>query len=318
MDHPTARVLALLELLQAQPGLSGTELASRLNIDPRTLRRYISTLEGIGIPILAERGRNGGYSLIPGFKLPPLVFTDDEALALALGLLAARRIGVAEAAAASAAAKLERVMPESLKQRMRAISETVVLDLADSSLCRANESLATFSSASLTLHRIRLRYRAANGTESERDVAPYGVALHDGHWYAVGHCYLRDEIRTFRLDRVLTTTKTALPFSRPARFDVLDHLRKAVGTLPRAFEVEVLLKTELDSARGHLRDAIGVLEQTPEGIVLYNQSDDLGWLARQLASLPFEFVVRKPFRLHEEITALARRLTNSAAGSFDH
>ena len=123
MYSPTTRVLTVLELLQAHGRLSGPDLAQRLEVDGRTLRRYIRKLEDLGIPVLAERGRYGCYSLMPGFKLPPMVFTDDEALAISLGLVAARGLGLAAAVAAveSAQAKLERVMPAPLKQRVRAL-----------------------------------------------------------------------------------------------------------------------------------------------------------------------------------------------------
>ncbi|MDP9471495.1 MAG: HTH domain-containing protein [Chloroflexota bacterium] len=94
MYHPTTRVLTTLELLQAHPQLSGIDLAARLEVDRRTVRRYVTMLQDLGIPVEAERGRHGGYRLRPGFKLPPMVFTDDEALALTLGLLTARRLGL--------------------------------------------------------------------------------------------------------------------------------------------------------------------------------------------------------------------------------
>jgi len=132
MTQPTVRVLAVLEVLQSQGRVSGPELARRVGVDGRTLRRYIAMLEELGIPIVAERGRFGGYALIAGFKLPPLVFSNDEALALGVGLLAARSLGLADAApaVAGAQAKLQRVMPQSLKRRLRAIDETVALDLS--------------------------------------------------------------------------------------------------------------------------------------------------------------------------------------------
>ncbi|MBC7988183.1 MAG: HTH domain-containing protein, partial [Luteimonas sp.] len=131
MERPTTRVLAVLELLQAQGRMSGSALAARIGVDGRTLRRYIAMLEELGIPITTERGRHGGYLLVAGFKLPPMMFTDDEALALSVGLLAARGLGLADAApaVASAQAKLERVMPGNLKRRVRAVDETVALDL---------------------------------------------------------------------------------------------------------------------------------------------------------------------------------------------
>src|SRR5260370_12233804 len=112
MSRPTVRVLALLALLQARGSASGAELAQALDVDRRTLRRYIATLEELGIPITATHGRFGGYQVIPGFKLPPLMFTDDEAVALAIGLLPARSLGLAPAtpAVARPKAKLARVL----------------------------------------------------------------------------------------------------------------------------------------------------------------------------------------------------------------
>src|SRR5471032_783945 len=130
MYHPTTRVLAVLELLQTHGRMSGADMAHRLAVDGRTLRRYIVMLEQLGIPIMSERGRYGGYALMPGFKLPPMMFSDEEALALSLGLLAARSLGLAatKPAIVSAQAKLERIMPDGLKQRVGAIDETVKLD----------------------------------------------------------------------------------------------------------------------------------------------------------------------------------------------
>ncbi|HEX6927906.1 MAG TPA: HTH domain-containing protein, partial [Gammaproteobacteria bacterium] len=149
MARPTTRVLALLELLQTHGRMSGAELARHLEVDGRTLRRYITTLEDIGIPITAERGRHGGYLLVAGFKLPPLMFTADETLAVSLGLLAARSLGLAEAAPAIASvqAKLERVMPANLKTRVRAASETTTLDLSAGVPARDNMALMALTAA---------------------------------------------------------------------------------------------------------------------------------------------------------------------------
>jgi predicted DNA-binding transcriptional regulator YafY len=121
MYHPTTRVLTVLELLQSHQRLTGPELASRLEVNARTARRYITMLQDMGIPIEAERGRYGAYRLRAGFKLPPLMFSEDEALAVVLGLLAARRLGLAVAAPAAegALAKIERVLPANLRERLR-------------------------------------------------------------------------------------------------------------------------------------------------------------------------------------------------------
>lgn len=141
MSKPTVRVLALLELLQSNGQLSGSELARRLEVDGRTLRRYIVALEELGIPISAERGRHGGYRLVAGFKLPPLMFSAEETLAVSLGLLAVRSLGLGESELAleSAQAKLSRVMPVALRRRLVALRETASLDLARA---RAGTSVA--------------------------------------------------------------------------------------------------------------------------------------------------------------------------------
>ncbi|MES2113955.1 MAG: YafY family protein [Pseudomonadota bacterium] len=313
MYHPTTRVLAVLELLQTHGRLSGADMARRLQVDGRTLRRYIVMLEQISIPITSERGRHGGYALVPGFKLPPMMFTEDEALALSLGLLAARSLGLAEAApaVASAQAKLARIMPDGLKQRVSALDETVRLDLANGMAPRDNGALVVLSAAAQRGQRVHLHYRSGDA-DSARDVDTYGLAYYLGFWYAVGWCHLRGGMRTFRLDRILAAAPAPGRFERPADFDALAHLRLSVASLPRAFSATVLLKTDLATARRALMETIGVFEQRADGVLLHNQSDDLAWLARQLAGVPFGLEIVDPPRLRDELAAHARRLLQMA------
>jgi predicted DNA-binding transcriptional regulator YafY len=206
MSRPTARVLAALELLQTHGRMSGSELARRLQVDARTVRRYVVTLEELGIPVTAERGRDGHYALVSGFKLPPMMFTNDEALAVAVGLQAARGLGVAEAhvAVTGALAKLERVMPAGLKRRVRGVGETVAIGLSRSTAPGDNVALGTLCEAAQTETRVRMRYRSRPGEETERDFDAYGLAYRSGCWYVVGWCHLRRGLRSFRLDRVLS------------------------------------------------------------------------------------------------------------------
>lgn len=310
MYHPTTRVLAVLELLQTHGRLSGAELSARLQIDRRTLRRYIAALEDIGIPITAERGRHGGYALMAGFKLPPMMFTDDEALALSVGLLAARELGLAEAApaVASAQAKLERIMPANLKRRVGAVDATVRLDLSRPTAPADNAALVVLSAAAQAGRRVHLRYRAPGHEESARDFDTYGLAYRAGCWYAVGHCHLRGAARSFRLDRIVEARQLEQTYARPDGFDALAHLAESIATLPRAYTSVVLLKTDLKTARAHLFDAAGTFEQTAGGVLVRNQADDLGWFARQLASLPFAFEIVEPPALKDAVRACAQRL----------
>ncbi|MDR3427085.1 YafY family protein [Silvimonas sp.] len=309
MANPTHRLLALLEMLQTQGLVSGSELARQLEIDTRTLRRYIAQLEEMGIPVTAERGRDGGYRLMHGFKLPPMMFTNEEALAVSLGLLAARSLGLAEAAPAvsSAQAKLERVLPSTLKRRLRAVAETVTLDLSQAPPAHDNDALLTLSAAAQSQQRVHLHYRAENA-ETERDFDPYGLAYRAGRWYAVGHCHLRAGLRSFRLDRIVSVHAIPASFLRPTGFDILGYLTQSVAVMPRSHTVEVLLQTTLDQARHEIYAELGVLEATTDGVRLRSQVTTLDWMARQLAQLPFPFAVISPPELLAELHALAHKL----------
>jgi len=316
MPRPTTRVLALLELLQAHPRLSGAELARRLEVDRRTVRRYVALLEELGIPLTAERGRDGAYMLVSGFKLPPMMFTDQEATALALGLLASRGLGLAEAAPAveSAQAKLERVLPEGVKRRVRALSESVRLDLSRPVPPRDDRALAALAAAAQGRIRVHLRYASRQGLATERDFDAYGLAYLAGCWYAVGMCHLRGGVRTFRLDRVAAVEPREARFERPASFDVLDYLKTSLATLPRAHAVEVLLRTDLETARREVYTAFGLLEWSERGVLLRSQADDLAWFAQELSRLPFSFEILKPAALRRALAVHARRLLRRAAG----
>lgn len=310
MSAPTTRVLAALELLQARGLVSGAELSRRLGVDRRTVRRYVEALEEMGIPITAARGRDGGYALVAGFKLPPMMFTDDEALALAVGLLATSRLGLGDAASAvaSAQAKIERVMPDALRRRVRSVEETVTLDFARAPAPAPEAILAALTSAAQTQTRVRLRYRAGDRPETAREFDPYGLVYRDGRWYAAGMCHLRHGIRTFRLDRVLAVAPLGVGFSKPERFDALAHLLHSIATLPRRFDVEVLFRTDLAVARREVSLVLGVLEVVPGGVLLHAQADDLGWFARELARLPFRIEIRRPIGLRDALRDWGRHL----------
>ena len=205
MGNPTSRVLAVLELLQSGSGLGGAELARRVGVDRRTVRRYITHLVQLGVPVQAERGRDGGYALRPGYKLPPMMFTAEEALALAVGLHAAGELGLSgiTPAIASTQAKLERVMPANLRRRMADIAQTVSLDLGRPYTSGNGAALLGLSAAARAQQRVLMHYRSADQQETQREVDVYGLAYRGGTWYAVGHCHLRRDLRSFRLDRVL-------------------------------------------------------------------------------------------------------------------
>ena len=309
MYHPTTRVLAVLELLQSRRRVRGAELAERLEVDGRTVRRYITMLQDLGIPIEGERGRHGAYVLRPGFKLPPLMLSDEEALAVVLGLLAARRMGLVDAAPAveGALAKIERVLPEALRERVRAVEETLVLDLGPSRAA-AGSVVVALGAAARDRRRVRMSYRSHDGDETERLFDPYGMVYRRGRWYATGYCHLRGDLRLFRLDRVAEVEVRDEVFPRPDGFDPLASVLRSLAMTPGAWPVEVVLQSTLDEARRMVPPDQALMEETPDGVVLRCYVQDLSWMARFLAGVNCSFEIRRPPELREALRRHAQRL----------
>jgi predicted DNA-binding transcriptional regulator YafY len=314
MAHPTVRLLTMLELLQAHQRITGAELAQRLEIDPRTVRRYIAMLQEWGIPILASRGRYGAYRLMPGFKLPPLMLTDEEALALTLGLLVARRTDLALTAPAveGALAKVERVLPVSLRRRVQAVQEAVLLHLAPPREVPAREAVMTLSTAVLEQRQVMVRHRSAQGLQTERRFDPYGLVYRAGRWYVVGYCHLRAEQRVFRLDRVQEATLRDEPFTRPTEFDPLASVLRTLAEQPGTWLVRVVLRTTLEHALQLLPAGMATLESTAGGVEARVSVEDLEWMARFLINLGVPFVVHEPAALRQILRQLAATIAAAA------
>jgi predicted DNA-binding transcriptional regulator YafY len=307
--HPTSRVLTVLELLQAHPVIGGAELAARLEVDTRTVRRYIAMLQDMGIPVEATPGRHGGYTLRAGFKLPPLMFTDGEATALALGLLAARRLGLAEVAPAieGALAKIERVLPNEVRARVQGLRDGLVVDLPPHEITVPGILIADLSQAARECRQVLLHYQGEHGT-TERVIDPYGVVCHAGRWYAIGHCHLRQGLRIFRLDRIERARLEERGFDRPAGFDALAYLTQSIAEIPDRWDVTVILHTTIERARQAIPAGLAVLEQRPEGVWLRSSISELEILALVLASVGCELTVVSPPQLCDTLHMVAERL----------
>jgi predicted DNA-binding transcriptional regulator YafY len=316
MYHPTTRLLAVLELLQSRGRIGGGELARRLEVDERTVRRYVTMLRDLGIPVEAELGRYGAYRLRPGFKLPPLMFSDEEALAVVLGLLAARRLGltVDVTSTEGALAKIERVLPETLRAQVQAVSGVLTLDLRTALQAPASSDVVmALSVGAQESRRVWMRYRSGRpGNESEREVDPYGVVYRTGKWYCVGYCHLRGEPRVFRLDRVLEASLRDARFTRPAGFDCLAFVSHSVATLPSELVLDVLVQTSLEHARQWILPGVGTLEEADGGVALRGYVQDVDWMARYLAGLHWPIVVRQPVELKEALRQHAAALVAAA------
>jgi predicted DNA-binding transcriptional regulator YafY len=321
---PATRLLSLLDLLQSRPNLKAAELAAALQVNTRSARRYVTMLQDMGIPVAARRGRYGGYALRPGYKLPPLMFTDDEALAVTLGLLAARRLHLAEMAAptAGALAKLERVLPLPARERVRAISAMVALDAPATSSAPAApdhpprpDLIALCSAASRDGRCVWLRYRQSDGAQTERMVDCYGVVYHDARWYVVGYCHLRQGMRIFRLDRVLAIAPREECFTRPPDFDCLAYAVQAFAAIPATWLIQALLFTTFADASQRTPPTFATLEQTPDGVLLRAYDASLEHAARFLVGLGCRFQVIAPPELLQTFSALAREIAVMVASS---
>jgi predicted DNA-binding transcriptional regulator YafY len=314
--RPTARVLTVLELLQAHGRMTGTELARRLEVDIRTVRNYVETLQDLGIPVEAKLGRYGGYRLRPGYKLPPLLFTDDEAGALTLSLLMAREYGLAttEPAIEGALAKIERVLPASTRDRIQAMERTVVFESSAERAASPLAAVVALSAAVHSGHAVRLHYRSARGEVTERVFDPYGVVAHEGIWYTIGHCHLRQSQRLLRLDRILQIEGTSEAFPLPVPFDALAAVQRALAEVPRVWPVEVWLKTTLEEAQRATRLSMGHFAEADGGVLVRSEVDDLPWMARLLAGLGI------PFRIHHppELRTVLREYLRTVAHYADH
>jgi len=314
MYHPTTRLLTLLELLQSRGRLSGAELARRLEVDGRSIRRYIGMLQDLGIPIEGTRGPYGGYRLLPGYKLPPLLFTEDEAVALTLGLLGLRRSGLALApeAVEGALAKVDRVLPAAVQARVQALQAHLALDsrpwdgAADSAL------VVQLSDAAARGQSVLLRHRSQSGAETERVVNPYGVVSWTRLWYLVGYCHLRRGLRVFRLDRIRAAAPHDAGFEPPTDFDCLGYVLRRVAGWGSAHAVEVVLGLGLEEARRKVPPGDTALESAPDGVVLRTRATDLDGFARFLLGLGCTLAVHEPAELQEALRRVARDIMQVA------
>jgi predicted DNA-binding transcriptional regulator YafY len=317
MANPTTRVLAVLELLQNHRRISGAELAERLGVDRRTVRRYIAVLEELGVPVTTEQGRYGGYMLVPGFKLPPMMFTDEEALAISLGLLAARELGVAQATPAidSVETKLERVMPDVLKRRVRGVKETTKLLFPPADTPQDERALITLTRAIEAEQGVSFAYQAPEQPVTQRDVDPYGLTFWNGHWYLSGFCHLRQALRSFRLDRIHKVQALTRHFQRPDKFDSAEHLVHSLRSFQRNYEVSVVLHTDEETAAkafGLCSTSSDCFQAHADGLLLNTHTDSIEWFARWLAYLPFSFAVLGPPELEQALGQLADRLLRAS------
>jgi predicted DNA-binding transcriptional regulator YafY len=308
MYNPTTRLLTILELLQSRGHLSAQELAQSLEVEERSIRRYITMLRDIGIPIESERGRYGGYALRPGYRLPPLMFNHEEITAVMVGLLLMRELGSVSALAVdSATAKIERVLPEELQQRSHALRHFLTLDnLPPRTHSVSSQWMLAFSLAALDKRCLLISYISASGEVSQRVISPYGLVLHGRAWYIPAYCHLRQDRRIFRLDRVREVMDSECTYEN-TDIDPKAYVLESLARVPGMSLLEVMLHAPLETVSDYIPASTAILENEAGETLMRCYVDDPYWFARYLMSLEFRFTVRQTDELREALRIIAER-----------
>jgi predicted DNA-binding transcriptional regulator YafY len=317
MSDTSARLLQLLSLLQTPRDWPGSELAERLQVSPRTIRRDVQRLRDLGYPVQATMGAVGGYRLVAGTAMPPLLLDDEEAVAIAVGLRTAASHAVAgiDEASVRALAKLEQVLPSRLRYRVRTLGAATVPLTWDAPPTVDPEQLTVLAAAVAGGERLRFDYRAADGTDSRRLAEPHRLLAAGRRWYLLAYDNDRHDWRIFRVDRIQRPQPTGVrtaPRELPADDAAAYVTGKAFALAPTYRAVATLRAPAADVAR-RLGDYAGDLEPIDEHTCrLRSHTDTLEWLALRLAMLGCEFQVQQPPELAEYLRALGGRVTRAA------
>ncbi len=308
MADTSARLLQLLSLLQQRTHWSGPELAERLTVTPRTVRRDIDRLRTLGYPVDAAPGSLGGYRLAIGASLPPLLLTDDEAtaIAIALGVSAAGGIDGVQDAAVAAMVKLDRVLPAHLRSRIAAVRSTT-LSLGGADPVDAS-ALLVMAKAAADHERLRIAYVDREGRATERRVDPHRLVSTGRRWYLVAFDVDRADWRTLRVDRVSEVTATGHRFTVVDPPDAAALVSRSSGVAPYRHVAEVVVHADVAAVSAKVPATVAVIAPHPDGALLTVGSDDLASLAGHLVSLELPFEVLSPPELRDLLWRAGQRL----------
>jgi predicted DNA-binding transcriptional regulator YafY len=315
MANTSSRTLRLLSLLQTHRYWPGIELAERLEISQRTLRRDVDRLRELGYPVDAQRGVDGGYQLAAGAALPPLLLDDEEAVALAIGLRTAAQGGVAgiEESSIRALAKLAQVMPPRLRRRIDALHATTVPAVWGDRQTVNAEALTAVAQACRDEERLRFSYTAQNGDQTNRHIEPHRLVSLGRRWYLVGFDLLRLDWRSFRLDRLDKPRSTGIRFTPrelPAK-DAAAFVRASFGNIATSHAVEALVHAPAATVRGMVGQWATVEEVDEQRCRLRMTADNLDWPTLALGSVGAEFEVLHPPQMVEHIREWGARFTRA-------
>jgi predicted DNA-binding transcriptional regulator YafY len=316
MSQTSSRLLELLSLLQGRRDWPGNELAGRLEVSGRTIRRDIDGLRQLGYPVESLSGPAGGYRLRAGSAMPPLLLDDEEAIAIAVGLRTAARASVTgiEEAALRALVKLEQVLPAHLRRRVGALgSATSTLPVPGPTV--DPQHLTVIAAACRDSECLRFAYRSRDGTDSRREVEPHSLVNHGRRWYLVAWDRRREDWRTFRVDRLAKPAASGVRFKPrdPPAKTAAAYVEQSIAGAPNRFEAVLVLHVAAEEITSRIPNYWGAVEPIDANTCRFRTGDDdLGWLALRTAMLGVEFEVHEPPELVEHLRELASRLARSA------
>jgi predicted DNA-binding transcriptional regulator YafY len=316
MTETSARLLKLLSLLQARRDWPGEELARRLEVSARTIRRDVERLRELGYPVDALTGPSGGYRLEAGTAMPPLLLDDDEAVAIAVGLRTAASASVTgiEETSVRALVKLEQVLPSHLRRRVNAL-QSVTATLPPKGPTVDPEVLTVIAATCRDHERLRFRYRGRDGAETRRCVEPHNLVHLGGRWYLAAWDPDRADWRTFRVDRLAGPAPAGRRFT-PRELPVADPAAYVAQNLTGAayrFQARVTVHAPADLVRSRSQYLWGAVEPIDDRTCEYRTSDDsLDWLAMRIGMLGFAFEAHEPPELVERFRDLAQRFARAA------
>ncbi|NUP28796.1 MAG: YafY family transcriptional regulator [Nocardia sp.] len=326
MADPTARALQLLELLQSAPMRTVAELAERLGVDERTVRRDVARLGAAGVHVESVRGRYGGYRLAPGRRVLPIVFSSAEVVAVFLGLAHAQGVpGESEIAVQTALSKIKRAMRPDDAKRIDAVLERMPRGTGHG-VADPDPAVMLALAESVSRRRVvDLRYRDGEGVPSRRRVHPYGLATHTGRWYLVALDLEKREERTFRVDRIRAVRLLPETFAAPRRPDVATRLVEHFADAAYCWRVVLRIRATEAGIRAHLPPSVARLEQLDRAVDVAGGSgppwyraeiraESLEWLPAVLAALDCEVVIDRPDELRDLVRAAATRMLRAASG----
>jgi biotin operon repressor BirA-like protein len=318
-ETTSSRLLELLALLQARRDWRGDELADRLGVSRRTVRRDVERLRELGYPVESLTGPAGGYRLAAGTAMPPLLLDDDEAVAIAVGLRTAARASVEgiEETALRALVKLEQILPARLRRRVGALGGVAITPPSGGPMIDP-QNLTVIAAACRERERLRFAYRSRDETESRREVEPHTVVNLGRRWYLLAWDCGREDWRTFRVDRIARPApngvrfdERSLPGDDPAAF-----VERSLRSAPQRYEARVRVHTSAEELRQVLPAYWGEVEPIDEKTCEYRTSDDeLSWLALRITMLGTDFEVIEPPELRDYLRALADLLKRAASES---